>query len=706
MSSPGTSEQESIESFESIERIQQFKASSLNSLKRLDSMKKNAIDIVVPVYKGYQVTLDCLTSVLHSDAAYGANIIVIDDASPDRNLSDALQYLATKGLITLIRNEVNLGFVRSVNLGMSCSTNDVILLNSDTLVYGDWVKRLVQQAQSDELIGTVTPFSDNATLCSYPLIYDDNDFELELTHSELDKLMARVNSGRSVEIPTAVGFCMFIKRACLDDVGLFDAEVFGKGYGEENDFCCRAVLRGWKHLLAGDVFVTHVGSVSFGSSRTELQRVNGEKLLARYPNFLKTVAQWSTVDPPATLRQAIDIARLKSVCPNPILFLCHDLGGGTEKHLQELSEGLREQGQSVIFMRPIKGHRTKLFIESNEAFVPNLNPFDFVESETQLIEVLRELDVKHIHVHSLFDMDPRIVQRLPGIASALGIKFDVTLHEYLSICPRTFLIDESGVYCGEPDVSVCQLCVESNGSHFGKPSVQVWRDSYASLLGSARKVFVPNVDVAERIKRHYPFLAPDVRPHMENLIESDERKRTAAITGRVAGEILKVALIGVLANHKGARVVEALCADASERKLPVEYVLFGERERPCNWSSAKLIELGPYQEHQIFDWLEANPCHLALFPAVWPETYSYTFSIALRAGLYPVSFDIGAIAERIKKLRWGTVLPVSLMKDAAFINDFLLTFKPQPTPEGILRSLKENAYADFMKDYYHLEIHS
>ena len=702
MSSQGTTDQESIDgSARALIEAPTFDSSSLNALQRLENSKKHAVDVIVPVYKGYQVTLDCLTSVLHSDAASGANIIVIDDASPDRNLSDALQYLAGKGLITLIRNETNLGFVRSVNLGMSQSKNDVILLNSDTLVYGDWVARLTRQAHSDAQIATVTPFSDNATLCSYPLIYDDNDFGLEISHAELDSLMARVNAGRAMEIPTAVGFCMFIKRACLDEVGMFDAEEFGLGYGEENDFCLRAIARGWKNVLAGDTFVTHVGSVSFGSSRNELQRVNGEKLARRYPDFLMKVAHWSSQDPLSALRQTIDIARLRDACPDPVLFLCHDLGGGTERHIQDLAAGLRAQGQSVIFMRPIKKHRTKLFIESTEAFVPNLNPFDFVESEDHLVAVLRELGVKHLHVHSLFDMDQKIVQRLPGIAREVGIKFDVTLHEYLSICPRTFLIDESGIYCGEPDVSVCQVCVEKNGSHFGSPSVQAWRESYAKLLGGARKVFVPNADVATRIKKHYSFLSPVVRPHMEHVESTDQLP--AKSTVRQPGETLKVALIGVLANHKGGRVVEALCLDATERRLPIEYVLFGERERPCNWSSARLNELGPYEEDEIFDLLKANPCHLALFPAVWPETYSYTFSIALKAGLYPVAFDIGAISERIKKLNWGTLLPRMLMEDAAFINDFLLSFKPEPAPDGILDLLKDNVYRNYLKDYYELE---
>ena len=58
---------------------------------------------------------------------------------------------------------------------------------------------------------------------------------------------------------------MYIRRAALADIGLFDAEAFGRGYGEENDFCLRASARGWRHLLACDTFVYHEGAVSFGA---------------------------------------------------------------------------------------------------------------------------------------------------------------------------------------------------------------------------------------------------------------------------------------------------------------------------------------------------------------------------------------------------------------------------------------------------------
>jgi hypothetical protein len=84
------------------------------------------------------------------------------------------------------------------------------------------------------------------------------------TVTRMDALFARVNTGQSCEIPTGVGFCLFIRRGCLDDVGFFDEQRFGRGYGEENDFCLRASARGWVNRLCADVFVYHAGGRASG----------------------------------------------------------------------------------------------------------------------------------------------------------------------------------------------------------------------------------------------------------------------------------------------------------------------------------------------------------------------------------------------------------------------------------------------------------
>ncbi len=84
--------------------------------------------------------------------------------------------------------------------------NDVLLLNSDTEVADGWLERMQRAAYSAPDIGTVTPFSNNATICSYPSFCRDNMLPDEFTVESLDPLFAEANSGVTIDIPNAVGF--------------------------------------------------------------------------------------------------------------------------------------------------------------------------------------------------------------------------------------------------------------------------------------------------------------------------------------------------------------------------------------------------------------------------------------------------------------------------------------------------------------------
>jgi len=269
------------------------------------------IDVIIPVYKGLQQTRRCIDSVLRSGKQTSFEIVAVDDASPDADITRYLDRLAGEGRITLVRNESNLGFVQSVNRGMALHPDrDVVLLNSDTEVANDWLDRLRRAAYAYPDIGTVTPFSNNATICSYPFEGWTGGLPGTLGLAALDRLFASTNAGRTVDLPTAVGFCMCIRRACLDQVGLFDAQRFGRGYGEENDFCMRAAGAGWRNVLAGDVFVYHEGGVSFSGERLALTENAGRTLAELYPDYLRCVREYVRYDPAGTLRAAVNSARI------------------------------------------------------------------------------------------------------------------------------------------------------------------------------------------------------------------------------------------------------------------------------------------------------------------------------------------------------------------------------------------------------------
>jgi len=270
------------------------------------------IDVVVPVHSGLAATRRCLESVLGARARTPFETVVVDDATPEAAIARYLDELAGAGRITLLRNERNLGFVGSVNRGMALhSDRDVVLLNSDAEVANDWVDRLRACAERDPHVGTVTPFSNNATICSYPFPGWMGGVPGTLGLAGLDQLFASVNADKSIDLPTGVGSCLYLRRACLAQVGLFDAERFGRGYGEENDFCLRAAAIGWHNVLAADVFVYHEGAVSFAGERETRAKAAQDALLDAHPDYLVRVRAFAEGDPASPLRAAIDAARLQ-----------------------------------------------------------------------------------------------------------------------------------------------------------------------------------------------------------------------------------------------------------------------------------------------------------------------------------------------------------------------------------------------------------
>jgi GT2 family glycosyltransferase/glycosyltransferase involved in cell wall biosynthesis len=649
------------------------------------------IDVVVPVYKGREETLRCLLSVLRSSPAMAYELIVIDDAGPDPELRACLREIARFGLITMLENCVNLGFVKTANRGLALHPDrDVVLLNSDTEVSGDWLDRLHRAAYSAKDVGTVTPLSNNATICSYPYLCQDNMLPSDLTLVRLDAMCAEHNAGAYVEVPTGVGFCMYFRRDCLNVVNLFDEERFGKGYGEENDFCVRAMQRGWRHLLATDTFVYHHGGTSFGVTKSPAEERAMKTLTCLHPDYPALVAGHVSADPARPFRRRLDLARLEGNEP-AILFILHNLGGGTERHVLDLAERLEHEGRRAILLRPADANRVTL-TRLTVCETPNLS-FLLPEERWTLSAALRQLGIGHVHYHHRIGVPAEVFT----IIRELGIPYDWTLHDYYSICPRINLIDESGLYCGEPEAARCQACVDRNGA-YGDPNINIvrWREENGAWLAGARKVFVPHRDAAVRMARYFPGVKFIERSHMENRPQA----RAVAAPFR-PGEELRIAVIGTLAWHKGLDILARCARDARDRALPLLFYIVGDTARfDFLQGEPNLRFTGHYEEATVFDLLESLRCQCAFFPSLWPETYTYTLSIAFLAHLFPVAFDLGAPAARIREGGFGHVIP--LTRDAVTINDQLLAQRDRLVHLPGDFCWTPPTYRSLLEDYYEL----
>jgi len=269
------------------------------------------VNIIIPVYRNLAVTRRCLDSVLASDLPAYASITVIEDASPEDDLSAYCHSLADEGRVRLIVNDTNRGFVATANRGFKEDPDaDVLLLNSDTEVANDWVHRLRTCAYRDDHTGTATPFSNNGSICSYPFFPESGPMPGLWDTAGLDALFRSANEHCSAEIPTAVGFCMFIRRQCLREVGGFDEENFGLGYGEECDFSMRALEKGWKNVIAPDVYVFHEGAVSFAEESGERKEKADVVMQKLHPEYDEQVARFVQDDPLWLFRRNVDALRL------------------------------------------------------------------------------------------------------------------------------------------------------------------------------------------------------------------------------------------------------------------------------------------------------------------------------------------------------------------------------------------------------------
>jgi len=267
--------------------------------------------VVIPVYGSRALALQAIDSVLGAPTRERFELVVVDDASPDPLLRGELQALAEAGLITLVENECNVGFVAAANRGIALHPHrDVVLLNSDARVFGDWLDRLLTVLRTPRT-ATATPFSNAATILSYPATLCENRLPASGDVAHWDSLCA-AGDMPVVDIPTGVGFCMAIRRDCIDRVGAFDQERFGRGYGEENDFCLRATAAGWRHVAATGVFVWHRGGTSFGDEREMLVEAAQATIESLHPGYAALVSRFIGNDPLQPARRALDIARIRA----------------------------------------------------------------------------------------------------------------------------------------------------------------------------------------------------------------------------------------------------------------------------------------------------------------------------------------------------------------------------------------------------------
>jgi glycosyltransferase involved in cell wall biosynthesis len=401
-----------------------------------------------------------------------------------------------------------------------------------------------------------------------------------------------------------------------------------------------------------------------------------------HPEYLSRINKFIQKDPIRPIREALDVARLANrASKGAVLFVTHSLGGGAEQHVQDMAKLLELHGTAVFFCRVAPRDPQCLQIQDpGSPLTPNLPTFEVSRDVHRFACTLAAIGVRHIHVHHLADMPDSAPDFIRNVAKVADLAYDVTLHDYIAICPRIVLVDRSGVYCGEPPLHVCEDCVRRDGSPFGFPSVWEWRERYARLLSGARRVFVPDTDMITRLRRYHPAVNFILRPH-PNPYALATADRSASRGSSPKSDRRRVAVIGAISKEKGSDLLLATARFAKSRRLPIDFVVVGYTDRDDDLKGLGKVEItGPYALNKAVDCLVATKPDVVWFPAVWPEAFSYTLSAVFAAGIFAIAFDIGALGSRIKAAGAGSLWPMEAMLDPARLAEMLLEEPILQTP--------------------------
>lgn len=624
------------------------------------------IDIVVPIYNAYKFTEECIKSIIENTDLSKHTLLLINDKSPDENILPMLLKYKEENKdkqIIVLDNEQNMGFVKTVNKGMQYSDNDVILLNSDTEVTKRWIEKIQECAYSNRYIATVTPLTNNGTIASVPNFGVDNELPENMTLEEYAEMIEKISKSRYPELTTGNGFCMYIKRNVIEELGLFDDKTFGKGYGEENDFCYRALDHGYTNVLCDNTFIYHKGTQSFKKenlteARSALIEEHMNLLRKKHPIYVQKTDNFLANNPLRDIQENIKLNILLHG-EKRILYLVNEweenmqMTGGTSLHIKDIINSNIKNNIASFVLAPDKNDlsRFKLYVYTEKIAKEIANYKTDIHYYGQITytnntykEILEnifdsfKIDILHVH-HFLFQTFDAI-----DIAKERNVYSIITLHDLYMICPSINMVYRDK-YCEYDDKKDCLKCLNIR---YGVNSniLSNWQKTCLNVLNKFDKIIVPSENTKKIFNNIYKDLKIEVVEHgvTTTEIKNKNKKNTS--------NEFNIAFVGAMAIHKGSNILKDLISKSTDRKIKIH--LFGKSEdKGLLKNKSNYINHGPYIRGELPQLLVDNNIDLVCIFATWPETYSYTLTESYMAQVPILTFNIGAVGDRVEKDNLG-----------------------------------------------------
>jgi GT2 family glycosyltransferase len=251
------------------------------------------VSVVVPIHDGAPALRRCLDAlVAHTPEA---ELVLVDDRSTDAAVGTlCARVLDRRPDARLVVQRQSTGFAGAINAGIRAAApgRDVVLLNSDTVVTAGWLRKLRTAAHAEAGVATACPLSNAAGVFSVGAAHGDAPLPAGLSPARANRALEDASERVYEPAPATSAFCLYVRRAALDEAGLLDDRLFLRGYGEDNDVCERIATAGGRHVVDDATFVAHERAGSFGAAKAGLKRTNGQVLKALHPEHHARLGMW------------------------------------------------------------------------------------------------------------------------------------------------------------------------------------------------------------------------------------------------------------------------------------------------------------------------------------------------------------------------------------------------------------------------------
>lgn len=627
--------------------LEAFEKNSLENFTE-KQVEDVTIDIIIPVYNGFQYLDPLLNSIKNTKMKY--RLIFIEDASPDERVKPYLrEYQSSHPETVLIENETNLGFVKSVNKGLKYSCNHVALVNTDVEVPNMWLERLMLPILENDTVASTTPYTNAGTICSFPNIGEDHTIFYGLPLATVDDEFKKIKP-RYMEMPTGVGFCMGMNKKALEIVGFLDEESFGMGYGEENDWCQRAIQHNMENVHVENLFVYHKHGGSFLSEdKKRFVEEHGEILSQRYPKYNQETAYYFETDENRDIRKYVEWKLLLGMKLPTTLVFNHNLGGGATAYLEKKEKEILNRGEVSCLIRcNYDIGRTEIIYKYKDSVIKFK-----VHRFAEIADFIRRISPEKIVINEFVSYPQlyEVLQLVQDYKQKNEVELTLLGHDFYMVCPTVNLLDEQEQYCGVPSLERCEQCLKKNNElkylDFG--TMREWRAHWGDFIQSCDHVIVFSNDSKEIFEKAFGELSNiQVIPHEIDYLPAINKKYKHTHT-------LNIGLLGTLVKHKGLDVVKDTLKYIESNHLNVNLVLIGNCGE--NIQSKHFIETGKYTRDMLPSLIFKYDIDIFWIASIWPETFSYTTEEIMTMNFPVMSFDLGAPAERIKKYAKGSIIP-------------------------------------------------